>query len=453
MMFITLGVAVNWIEAQLKFKPKSDLDRMQAAYQMLDIHLDDIKKIHVAGTNGKGSVCSYLTHVLMEAGYHVGTYTSPYLLKFNERLRYDFIDIEDQDLLESINFIYDFNEYFLKTFGETLSFFELLTLMSMRYFEMKQVDVIVMEVGLGGLLDATNVLNYDLSLICSIGFDHMRQLGNTLESIAYNKLGILKPGNHLITTVDPTLHPFFEAHVSKVGATANYYTEKDVMKISDLPLSFVVDDIIYTLSMIGDFQLLNALLAIQAIRYLLPNLEPSIIQKGLKKAIWPGRLDRVKEKNIYIDGAHNTHAIQALEKTSKSLFKHQKIWVLFSALGDKDIVGMLEIISGFAERITLTSFPDFRFQPLEGYETKHIPYIEGALVAMEKLEKEMDDIIDIIADAQQDDGYLYVSHICKIANPREMGETPYSWVVHSHELYNLGHMYEGAIAYYRATGK
>src|SRR3989339_24301 len=260
-MLNNVNEAVQWIEKQVKFKPKTDLERMRNAYKMLGINLDHIKKIHVAGTNGKGSVAAYLTHIFMEQGLKVGTYTSPYLVKFNERIRFQFKEIKDDELFELIKIIYEFNLTYEKTMGEFLSFFELLTLMSLLYFSNKKVDVMIMEVGLGGLLDATNVLDYNLSLITSIGFDHMKQLGNTLESISFNKLGILKPDNHLITTVDPSLHAYFKDYVLHVPATAEYYTFSDIKKLSDLPLAFSYLNKTYELPLIGDYQILNALLS------------------------------------------------------------------------------------------------------------------------------------------------------------------------------------------------
>ena len=117
-MFNHVAEGIEWIESQLKFKPKSDLNRMHAAFNMLNLDLSKIKKIHVAGTNGKGSVCSYLTHILMEQGLKVGTYTSPYLLVFNERIKVNFENISDEDLLKLINDIYQFNLDFEKSYGE-----------------------------------------------------------------------------------------------------------------------------------------------------------------------------------------------------------------------------------------------------------------------------------------------------------------------------------------------
>lgn len=386
-MFKDINEAINWLEVQIKFKPKTDLIRMKKAYEMLKINLDGIKKIHVAGTNGKGSVCSYISQILIEAGYKVGTYTSPYLVRFNERIRYQMNEIKDTDLLMLINEIYDFNLIFEQSYGEKLSFFELLTLMSMLYFSKMNVDVMVMEVGLGGLLDATNILNYDLSLITSIGFDHMKQLGNTLESIALNKLGILKPGNHLITSVDPSLHSYFKDFSEKMGTTYQFVTKDEVKLLSDEPLIYNLNDVVYQISLKGSYQILNSLLSIHAIHYLFKEIDDEVIQKGLRKTLWSGRLEEI-DFQTYIDGAHNTHAMTALADVSKSTFKDKDIWVLFSALGDKDISGMLEIMKSFADRIVITTFPDPRFIGLEDI-AKDYTYIPNAMNAIEKLKKEM----------------------------------------------------------------
>jgi dihydrofolate synthase / folylpolyglutamate synthase len=387
-MFNQLSDAIHWIETRIKFRPKSDLIRMERAYQMLGIDLSKIKKIHIAGTNGKGSVASYLSHILIEAGYKVGTYTSPYLVRFNERLRVQFEEISDHDLLELIEIIYQFNETFEKTFAEPLAFFELLTLMSFLYFKKMNVDVMVMEVGLGGLLDATNVLNYDLSLITSIGFDHMKQLGNTLESIAFNKLGILKPGNHLITTVDPILHDYFRSYLKESGNSYEFLTLKDIQIQSDLPVSFMYQNDLYTSGLIGKYQFLNALISIRAIKYLYPNVPTQTTQKGLKKTSWAGRLEEISPQ-VYIDGAHNTHALEALKDSAETTFKDYKIIVLFSALGDKDIPGMLKIIETFSQQIYVTTFLDSRFVDLKPMLSSNHHYIEDPLLAIQTIKNQL----------------------------------------------------------------
>jgi len=387
-MFNTVKEAIQWIEVQIKFKPKTDLVRMKKAYDMLNIDLTGIKKVHVAGTNGKGSVCSYITHILMEASYKVGTYTSPYLVRFNERIKVQFEDISDDDLLVLINQIYDFNIRFEKEYHEFLSFFELLTLMSLIHFSNQKVDVIVMEVGLGGSLDATNVLNYDVSLITSIGFDHMKQLGNTLESILYNKLGIVKPYHHLITTVDPSLHEQCVVHCMNQKATFELYSQKHLRVISHNPIRFIHDHTIYELKLLGDYQHLNALISIKAIHYLFPKISTHKIQNGLKKATWPGRLEEIAPQ-IYIDGAHNTHAIDALHSLRETTFKGKNIFVLFSALGDKDILGMIEKVKSFANEITLTSFPDVRYLDLSPYASASIKFISDPFDAVKFIYKKL----------------------------------------------------------------
>lgn len=404
-MFNHIDEAVSWLEVQIKFKPKTDLIRMREAYRMLNLNLDGIKKIHVAGTNGKGSVCSYVSQILIEAGYKVGTYTSPYLVHFNERIRFQMTEILDKDLLELINQIYQFNLEFEKSYGEKLSFFELLTLVSMLYFKKMNVDVMVMEVGLGGLLDATNILNYDLSLITSIGFDHMKQLGNTLESIASNKLGILKKGNHLITSVDPSLHPYFVEYCDKVGATYEFVKKDDVYVILDDPLIYESKGTIYQVSLKGSYQILNSLLSVHAIKYLFKDITTEVILKALKKTLWSGRLEEI-DFQVYIDGAHNTHAIDALADVATLTFKDKEIWILFSALGDKDITGMLERTKKFAKRIVITTFPDPRFVGLEEI-ARDYQYIPNAMNAIEKLKKEMSaDTVLLICGSLHFVGYI-----------------------------------------------
>lgn len=405
-MFSELKEAITWIETQIKFKPKTDLKRLKLALGLLDLDLSKIKKIHVAGTNGKGSVCAYLSNILIESGYKVGTYTSPYLLRFNERIKVQFQDISDDDLFDLIKFIYAFNIKYQEIYGETLSFFELITLMSLIHFEKEKVDVMIMEVGLGGLLDATNILNYDLSIITSIGFDHMKQLGNTLESIALNKLGIMKPNNHLITSVDPSLHTFFKDYLDARGNTYAFYQKTDAEVIQNVPLVFSFEGFTYQLPLLGEYQLLNAMVSVAAIHYLYPELSDAMIQKGLSMTKWPGRMEMILP-DVYIDGGHNTHAMDALKRSAQETFKGKKIWILFSALGDKDISGMLKILSGFAKRIVLTKFPDPRFSDLSMYLSDRITWMDEPFAAINRMKQEMNnDTILIVTGSLHFIGYI-----------------------------------------------
>lgn len=412
-MFKTLEKATGWIESQVKFRPKTDLVRMTNALELLELDFSNIKKIHVAGTNGKGSTCAFLSAILIEAGYKVGTFTSPYLLKFNERIRYQLNDIADDELRDLISMIYRFNLKYEQKYQEKLSFFELITLLSLLYFKKKDVDIIIMEVGIGGLLDATNVLNYDLSLIVSVGFDHMKQLGNTYESIASNMLGILKPNNHLITTVDKSMHKFFNMSLDGINVTADFYTTNDFKTINNKQI-MLIDSQEYKIPLIGEHQFSNALLAIKAVNYLFPKVQIATIKKGLLKTVWPGRLEKLSP-NVYLDGAHNTHALEALKKTVKTLFKNSEIWVLFSSLGDKDVLGMLDIINSFSQRIVLTSFPDPRFIKLKKPTAISVEYNNDALDALHALKSQMDEnTILLITGSLHFIGYLKQVFVQKI---------------------------------------
>ena len=236
-MFNNIIDAVAWIEHQVKFKPKTDLDRMRAAANALGNPQNAYKIIHVGGTNGKGSVVSYISTILAKH-MKVGTYTSPYILKFNERIKVNLDMIPDDLLLNYINQMFDFNESFKHSYGETLSFFELVTLIAFLYFKDQRVEIVVLEVGLGGLLDATNIVTPIASVITTIGFDHMQQLGNTLESIAYNKLGIVKPHIPLFTAVDADLWPQFEQDCQSKGSPIYIVKDEMIAIESKEPLEF-----------------------------------------------------------------------------------------------------------------------------------------------------------------------------------------------------------------------
>lgn len=391
-MFNNVQNAIDWIESQLRFRPKTSLDHMKHALSMLQLQLDNIKKIHVTGTNGKGSVCMMTTQVLVEAGYKVGTFISPYLVRFNERIKLNAQDIDDESLLISINNIYELNErYFLKM-GFKLSFFELMTLMAFTFFSEMKVDVMVIEVGIGGLLDATNILNYDVSVITNIGLDHMKQLGDSLEQIATNKLGILKPGGHLITTVNDDLHQQFMRDIESKDATIKIIYDQDVQTLSEQPHIINYKNNNFQLSLLGDYQRLNAALAIEIVNYLYPNVSHKTINMALSQTNYPGRLETVLP-DVVIDGAHNIHAIRQVIFSLKSLYKVYNIHVLFSALSDKESNLMLDELNKYAKSITLTAFPDPRYKNLDFLPYKFELNPKKALTNLIKYKQENDVIL------------------------------------------------------------
>ncbi|CCV64477.1 Folylpolyglutamate synthase [Alteracholeplasma palmae J233] len=389
-MFKAVSEAIHWVESQPRFKEKADLSYLKTALEKLDLNLDKIKKIHVAGTNGKGSTSAYLSYILLETGVKVGSFTSPYLTQFNERIRVNMIPISDVVLLEYINFMYHFNEN-LET---KLSFFEIITLLSFKYFSDIKVDVMVIEVGIGGLLDSTNITSYDRSVITNIGMDHMKQLGDTKELIAAQKLGIIKSSKDILfSTVDFDLYDYFYKYTNKIGAQFHWINKKNVKVISEIPHVILYENTKYQI-LLGDYQINNALLAIETIKSLYPNISNEVIKNGIEKTKWPGRLEEILP-HTYIDGAHNMHAIEALINSSRLLFENKKIGVLFSALGDKEFTQMLNALKKISSNMVVTSFVDFRYKDLSNLKNEGFNFIENPIEAYNYLKNSVLDVIII----------------------------------------------------------
>ncbi len=400
-MFKHIEEAVAWIEHQVKFKPKTDLDRMRAAALALGNPQDAYKIIHVGGTNGKGSVVSYISTILNKH-MKVGTYTSPYILKFNERIKVNLEMIPDDVLLNYINQMVSFNESFSSTYGETLSFFELVTLIALVYFRDQKVDIVVLEVGLGGLLDATNIVTPIASVITNIGFDHMQQLGNTLESIAYNKLGIVKPGIPLFTSVDNELMPQFDAACLEKDSRLYHIHDGLIQIESSEPLQFSYEYHHYETGLQGLYQAKNAALSIAVVNYLFPKIPIRSIKDGIHETVWPGRFE-VLSRNpmVILDGAHNRHGIKALVNSVQTMYPNRVIHSLFCAMADKETSLMLEMISSISSTVTVTHFDYKRVAELsvllEQTPHPHKRAIEDPVVAVDTLIKDAkpDDILVI----------------------------------------------------------
>jgi len=359
-MFKTVEEAQVWIENIKRFGSKLDLKRMEKVVEILDHPERSFKSIHVGGTNGKGSTSTYLKKILSHAGFKVGIYTSPYVVKFNERIGINDDYITDEDLVHYANILYPLTEKMLEE-DETVTFFEVLTLMSFLYFRDQKVDYAIIEVGLGGLLDATNVINPEISVITNISYDHMKQLGNTLESIALNKLGIVKDNVPLVTAIENiNLFPLF------AEVTAEHNSRLKIINF-DMATNIVVKEVTtfkyqenqYMLNLTGYHQVKNAILAIETIRLLRIlnhiQINENDIYEGLKTAFWPGRFE-IFNKNIVIDGAHNIGGIQALIKSAKSVFSGKYIKCLFSVMRDKEHKKMIEELDNFCDELYFTEF-------------------------------------------------------------------------------------------------
>lgn len=359
--FDTLEEAQAWIESVEKFGEKYDLRRMENACEMLGHPQRSVPTIHIAGTNGKGSTLQYLNRILMASGKTTGTFTSPYIVRFNERITINDQEISDDDLLHYINVIYDLQKKYLGMHNDQITFFELVTLISFLYFKDKQPDVVIYETGLGGTLDATNVIEPILAIITSIGFDHMGVLGNTLESIASNKLGIVKKGVPLVSGItQPALFEQFRTHTEKSGSDLLFTAHEDVVAIEyGMPTTFTLEGESYTINMIGRHQVNNALVALRACDVLNAKHDYGIDvehkKDGLRKARMPGRFETID--GIILDGAHNINGLEASLETLETYFPERKKTVVFTVMADKDYDAMLTLLNTHADEVIFTEIP------------------------------------------------------------------------------------------------
>jgi dihydrofolate synthase / folylpolyglutamate synthase len=351
-MLKTVAECIEWIYEPRFFERRLDLARVEQALELFGSPID-YPCIHVGGTNGKGSVVTYLKSILLEAGYKVGTYISPFVVVFNERITLNHQYISDADVIRLTNHI----KQILTIHHHPLSNFEILTIMSFLYFEEQQVDVAVIEVGLGGSLDATNVINKDVAVITNIGTDHAEILGNTKELIAIQKLGIVHDA--LITSVAEEMMPLFTKYISQRRAYMKHTLPLMNIQATSTGSSFEYEGKRYDISMRGEHQTANAALAIETIQYLIQRkqyrVEQRHILQGLKKAFWPGRLEELTP-GILIDGAHNIEGIQTLVDYLTTI--DQPIHVIYACLEKKPYEQMVAMLEPIASKFTFTSFDD-----------------------------------------------------------------------------------------------
>ena len=401
---LTYEKAVEWIHSRLRLGIKPGLMRMNRLLEELGSPHEKLKTVHIGGTNGKGSTVTYLRNVLQESGYTVGTFTSPYFERFNERISINGDPIADEDLTLLVEKIKPIAESMEQSEWGAPSEFEVITAMSFYYFaEVKPVDIVLYEVGLGGRLDSTNVITPMVSVITSIGMDHMQFLGNRIEDIAFEKAGIIKgnvpvvSGVHQIDAVR-----VIEKTAREMGSDL-FQLEQDFsaerLSLLDKGERFnyrspLLHDS-FELAMIGAHQINNAAIAIKVVELLNSNhgirTETKDIKAGLKKASWPGRMEAISDRpEIYIDGAHNPEGVAALVRTIKERFFHKKVTVLFSALNDKELEPMIAPLEEAADYIGFTTFDFPRVASVEElYALSSHPNKEGVYDWKEYLEEKI----------------------------------------------------------------
>ena len=358
--------ALDWLYCQKKLKKREDLSRIKRCIALLKIQTN-YQIIHIAGTNGKGSVASYLNTILSLAGKKVGLFVSPFVISFNERIQVNQAYISDEEVIRIIQKLKVFSEDYFKEYQDVIPFFELTLLMALLYFQQQEIDVLVLECGLGGLLDATNALDKDLAIITNIGYEHVKELGPTLEDIARHKLGITRRDTPCLTNVEEDLLPLFTAYAQEHHFPL-IYVQKNVQDIylTEDKSCFTYKERFYQSSLYGVFQAYNASLAIEAIHQLYKEISNETIQKALLEVFWPGRFEKIAS-NIILDGAHNVHGIQALVQTIKAAYPKKKIKIVFTALKDKAISEMLTSLDSISAYYYFTTILDRRATTLEEF--------------------------------------------------------------------------------------
>ncbi len=384
---MTLKEKIQWLETRPRFKAKTSLDYLKDVYDTLNLKLPSLK-VHVVGTNGKGSTTMMTTHIL-KTKYKVGSFISPYVYRFNERILIQGKPVSDDVLEKALDDMIVLYETY-----PTLTFFELLTLMALMIFSKTSCDAIVMEAGIGGRLDATNILDYTYSLIVSIGHDHLHLLGPTLEDVLKEKIAIIKPNGHLLSTVDTKFNALIKTHIQKIDHAKVSFLREHPFKIATrYPLTFTYKETLYALAFIGDHYASNARLAIEV------GLHEAISVENIKEALFhttmPGRFEKIL-KDVYVDGAHNQEAMECLTHTLNHVFKHDKKIIILSVLGDKDVKHMLDILKQDNHTIILTSFDDPRYQDISQYQDHDILFIEDAMEAYQYATNKKDEQTKII---------------------------------------------------------
>ena len=414
-----------------KFGMVLGLSRMEELLRRLGDPQDTLNVIHVAGTNGKGSVSKYLEEGLAACGYKMGLYTSPYIEKFNERIRFDGADISDEDLEYYGQKVVDAAEAMVADGKDSPTEFEVVTAIAFLYFAGKKADITILEVGLGGIGDSTNVVKHPLaSVITSISYDHMAQLGNTLAEIAVNKAGIIKTGCPVISNVP-------ERDAAKIIARKAYAMGSRLFDVSGIraavseqtPFSQVVSMELYEksysdveISMVGKHQAENLKTALATLEILRKSgavkLDREALYAGLKRARQPGRFEVIgggpeagdeSKPLVIIDGAHNEAGAQALQETMAQYFAGKKILLVAGILADKQIDSIVKFLTKITDQIIVTE-PDNPRKLAASELAKHMAdagvtaeVIADAEAAMHRA-KELADGYDVILFA----GSLYL---------------------------------------------
>lgn len=415
--------ALQYISNTNRFGIKLGLETVTRLLELLGNPQENLNIIHVAGTNGKGSVCSFISNILIDAGYSVGLYTSPYLENFTERIRVDQNEIPKEEVANIVNIIDKKISIMLKEGYSNPTEFEIVTAMALYYYNLCNVDYVVLEVGLGGRYDATNVIKESLvSVITSISLDHIGVLGDTISKIAYEKAGIIKNSGTVVVYKQEYEAEEVIREICRKKDAKYIGVDFDSIEIVRSDINTQVFN--YTSStyeyknlemkLIGEHQIKNAILAINVIEYL--NIHKKInvnienIKTGLLDTKWPGRIEIIKEAPLFIiDGAHNLDGAKSLAKVLEKNFSDKKETLIIGMLKDKEIDSVLEVLTPYFNKVIVTYPISDRSMEVDDLKIKISNYIEDVVAI-----KDINDAVNLaLKNANKDDviiaaGSLYM---------------------------------------------
>lgn len=351
----------TWLESRIGLNFRSGLERMRQAISLLDHPEENYPIIHVTGTNGKGSTIAFMSQLFVQHEKKVGTFTSPHMVSVHDRICINHEPISDEDFTRLGRQVQEMERQLRQT-HDPLSYFEILTLVALLYFKEEQVDVALIEVGIGGLLDTTNVVTGDIAVVTSVGLDHQETLGDSIAAIAEQKTGIFKEKKvAVIGPLTEEVRRVCELHAKKLDAVLYEYGRdfsfsKGQFFSSDVNIPHL------KLSLVGTYQEENATVALQSFLLFMKqqNWQPQVkrIRKALQQTHWAGRLEYF-ERGIYLDGAHNLPALSRLVEFIRQQGQ-KEIFLLFGALKRKNYQGMLSYLQQELPHVQLfvTTFED-----------------------------------------------------------------------------------------------
>lgn len=428
---MTYQEAVAYIDETPKFTKKNTLDHTRAFLKRLGDPQEKMKILHVAGTNGKGSVCSFLASMLKAGGKRTGLFTSPHLVKINERFVVDEKDVSDEEFLEAFHTVMDCVEEMKEEGYPHPTYFELLFLIGMKIFERAGVEYLVLETGLGGRLDATNSVAHPLvSVITSISLDHTEYLGDTVAAIAGEKAGIIKEGVPVVYDAScPESAEVIRRRAEELRAPAYPITPKmyKISKTTKKHIDFSIDsgyydDIRLSISSVAEYQVKNAAEAVTAIRVIDREgaFTDEVIRKGVEEMRWQGRMETVLP-GVIIDGAHNEAGVEEFVKTARRLEADYPVTLLFAAVGDKDYRHMIETICRELrlERVIVTEVGGYRSVDVKVPEELFRQFGAKKVTAIPDVEEAFDEAL-----REQGDGILFcVGSLYLVGNIKSILET------------------------------